>query len=114
MENRKIKINYQDSGVKTANSFGTFFFVIGVIAILVAIIGLIMYLSNIGSYYESYRETAAVGVALASSFFPIAIGSFAAGAICKTLSTIAMTSLYKRALLEDQYSFVDSFMKPTN
>jgi len=108
MEEQKtvIKVYYQGSGVKTLNGFGTFFFIIGSIAILVTVIGFIMYLANDMDYSRG-RENALIGISLASSFFPITIGSFAAGAICKGLSTIAKTALYKRRLFEEQYSFID-------
>lgn len=92
--------------MKTLYGFGTFFLLIGSIAMLVAVIGFIMYLSNLK--YSSSRENALIGLSLASAFFPIAIGSFAGGSICKGLSTIAETALYKKALLEEQYYFEES------
>jgi len=102
---KEIKVNYQESGVKTLNGFGKFFMIVGSISALVAVIGVIIYLSNLG--YYGNKEYALIGIALASSFFPISIGAFACGAICKGLSTIAKTALYKRALLEEEYSFVE-------
>ena len=101
---KKVKVDYQGSGVKTLNGFGTFFFVIASIAVLVAVICFIMYLAM---DYSSERANAMIGISLASSFFPIAIGAFAGGAICKGLSTIAKTALYKRILIEGQYRFVE-------
>jgi hypothetical protein len=103
---KKVKVDYQGSGVKTLNGFGTYFFVIASIAVLVAVIGFIMYLAN-DMDYSSERANAMIGISLASSFFPIAIGTFAGGAICKGLSTIAKTALYKRILIEGQYRFVE-------
>ena len=103
-QKKEITVNYENSGVKTLKGFGAFFYVIGTLAMLCAAIGFIMYLSHQG---YSYREEALIGISLAASFFPISIGSFAAGAICKGLSTIAKTALYKRLLLEEQYSFVE-------
>jgi len=102
---KEVRINYQGSGVKTLDSFGTFFFVIASISMLVALIGLIMYLANMDSY--SGADNAMIGISMASTLFPTAIGSFAGGAICKGLSTIAKTALLKRALLEKQYKFVE-------
>jgi len=101
-QKKEIKVNLKDSGVKTLNGFGTFFFVVAIIATFVTIIGLFMYLTM---DYESKRL---IGISLASSFFPIIIGSFAGGAICKGLSTIAKTALYKRILLEEQYHFKET------
>jgi len=106
MEKQKIKVNYWNSGVNTLYGFGKFFLIIGFIAMLVAIIGFIVYLTNFDSY--SGAENAIIGISLAASFFPISIGSFAAGAICKGLSTIAKTALYKRTLLEEQYYFEET------
>lgn len=103
---KKVKVDYQGSGVRTLNGFGTFFFVIASVAMLVAVIGFIMYLAN-DMDYSRERENAIIGLSLASSLFPIAIGSFAGGAICKGLSTITKTALYKRILIEEQYRFTD-------
>ena len=103
---KEIKINYKGSGVKTLDGFGTFFFVIASLAALVAVIGFIMYLAN-DMDSRSEMEYAMIGLSLASSFLPIAIGSVAGGAICQGLSTIAKTALYKRTLLEKQYQFVE-------
>ena len=102
----KVKISFEGSGVKTLNGFGTFFFIVASVAALVAVIGFIMYLAN-DMDYSSEMKNAMIGISLASSFFPISIGSFAGGAICKGLSTIAKTALYKRTLLEKQYQFVE-------
>jgi len=101
-EKEVINVSYKGSGVKTMAGFGTFLFVVGSVAMLVAIIGFFIYVANYDSYY---RDKAITGISLAASFFPIAIGSFAGGAICKGLSTIAKTALYKKTLLEKQYQF---------
>ena len=102
----KVNVSFEGSGVKTLNGFGTFFFIIASIATLVALIGFIMYLAN-DMDYRSEMENAMIGLSLASSFLSLAIGSFAGGAICKGLSTISKTALYKRTLLEKQYQFVE-------
>ena len=107
MEKQFIKVNYQGSGVKTLNGFGTFFLIIGYTAMPVAVVGFIIYLANLDSW--SGEKMAMTGLSIAYSFFSIAIGSFAAGAICKGLSTIAKTALYKRTLLEEQYNFQEQF-----
>jgi Na+/proline symporter len=104
-EKQKIVFSYENSGVKTLNGFGVFFFIIGAIAVLVALIGLIMYVMNSGDSYTDNKETAIIGISLASSFFPIAIGLLVSGAVCVGLSSIARTALYKRALLEEKYMF---------
>jgi len=111
-EKETIVINYQGSGVKTLNGFGTFLFVIASIAMLVAVIGFFMYLGNDMDSSKEMKD-ALTGLSMASSFFPIAIGSFAGGAICKGLSTIAKTALYKRTLLEKQYCFLISELGET-
>ncbi len=113
MENQKIKIDYQGSGVKTANGFSTFLFIISVIAIIVSLIGFTIYLDSTGSYYSYKEENAFIGIALTFSFVLISFGSFSLGIICKLMSTIAKTSLYKRALLEEQYCFEEN-TKNTN
>lgn len=102
---KEIKVDFSGSGVKTLEGFGKFFFFIASISIIVALVGLFMYLSNIESY--SGGDTAMKGISLASSFFPISIGSFACGAISLGLSTITKTALFKRHLLEKQYTFVE-------
>ncbi len=100
MEKREIKINYDGSGVKTLKTFGNTFFIVAVIALVVAVIGLFVYLGSDG--YESMA-----GISVAASFLPIAMGSFAGAAICLGLSTVAKTALYKRTLLEEQYNFTE-------
>lgn len=102
----KVVVSFEGSGVKTLNGFGTLFFIISSIATLVTVVGFMMYLAN-DMDYRSEMNNAMVGLSLASSFLPIAIGSFAGGAICKGLSAISKTALYKRTLLEKQYKFVD-------
>lgn len=96
---------YPYSGVKTGNWFGVFFMVIGVLAVITTAIGFIMYLIASGSRYG--EEDAILGLSLASTFFPISIGSFASSAICLCVSTIARTALYQRTLLEETYDFVE-------
>lgn len=102
----KVIVSFKGSGVKTLYGFGTFFFYIASIAALVTVIGFIMYLANdVDLSWE--MENAMIGLSLASSFLPIAIGSFASGAICNGLSSISKTALYKRTLLKKQYQFVE-------
>ncbi|MCL2597269.1 MAG: hypothetical protein FWD66_06375 [Paludibacter sp.] len=106
MEDRKtIYLDYSNSGVKTLNGFGIFFLVIGAISTMVTLVGFIMYLVNMDSW--SGKDNAMTGISLASLFFPIAISSFAFGTICKGLSTIAKTALYKRAALQEEYDFIE-------
>jgi hypothetical protein len=103
---KEVKVSFERSGVRTLNGFGTFFFIIASIAALVTIIGFIMYIAN-DMDYRFERDNAMLGLSLASSFLPIAIGSFAGGAICRGLSSISKTALYTRTLLEKQYQFVE-------
>jgi hypothetical protein len=106
MEKKKIKVSYEDSGVKTLNGFGVFFFVAGTIALVVAVIGGLVYLGSDG-------EPALGGASLAGALFPAGISLFAAGAVCTGLSSIARTALYKRMILEYQYDFVsESYYDP--
>jgi len=92
MEKQNVRISYSGSGVQTLNGFGTFFFIVAVISIIVAVI----------------LTVSIVGIGTAGIFITNAISSLAAGAICKGLSTIAKTALYKRMLLEKQYNFVET------
>jgi ABC-type antimicrobial peptide transport system permease subunit len=91
IEKQKVMINYKGSGVKTLSRFGVFFFIIGIIAAIIAAIGFLRYLTNADT---------STGLSLASSFFPTAIGLLASAAVCTGLSSIAKTALYKRILLE--------------
>jgi len=92
MEKQDVRINYSGSGVQTLDGFGTFFFIVAAISIIVAVISLMTI----------------IGIVSAGTFFSIAISSLASGAICKGLSTIAKTALYKRMLLEKRYNFVEA------
>jgi hypothetical protein len=103
MKTQELFVSYRGSGVKTLNGFGVFFFVIGSLALLTAIIGGTVYLVNIGSYYSS--DEALVGASLAGAFFPVSCVSLFAGAVCTGLSSIAKVALYKRIILEQQYFF---------
>lgn len=92
MEKQNVRISYSGSGVQTLSGFGTFFFIVAVISIIVAIVSF----------------ASIVGMGIAGLFITNAISSLAAGAICKGLSTVAQTALYKRMLLEKQYNFIES------
>ena len=92
MDKQNVRISYSGSGVQTLNGFGTFFFIVAAISIIVAVI----------------LTVSIVGIATAGIFITNAISSLAAGAICKGLSTVAKTALYKRMLLEKQYNFLES------
>lgn len=92
MEKQNVRISYSGSGVQTLSGFGTFFFIIAVISIIVA--------------FVSFASIVLMNYA--GIFITNAITSLAAGAICKGLSTVAKTALYKRMLLEKQYNFVES------
>jgi hypothetical protein len=103
-EKKVLVVNYQGSGVKTLNRFGVFFFVLGSIAMFVALIGGCIYLNNIGGY-GSDKKDALVGASLAGTFFSLGIYLLAAGAVCIGLSSIAKTALFKRVVLESEYEF---------
>ncbi|MDR2970349.1 MAG: hypothetical protein LBU83_00260 [Bacteroidales bacterium] len=96
---KEKEVKYAGSGVKTLYGFGIAFYIIASIAILITIIGIFTY------FLADYSKEQINGLSLASSFFPIAISSFAGGAICQGLSTIAKTALFKKTLLEEQYNF---------
>jgi hypothetical protein len=107
MDKQELKINYDGSGVKILYGFGVFFFIAGVIALLVAVIGWFSHLGNSGSSYSADEATALVGASLAGTFFPIGIALLFAGAVCIGLSSIVKTALYQRTVLESQYEFLD-------
>jgi len=109
MEKKKIQFSYASSGVNTLSGFGAFFIIIGFISLIVGIIGLIWYLSEIDSRGGSDVGTA---LALMSNSIYIALASFISGAICRGLSTIARTSLYQRYVLETEYEFDSSTQSP--
>jgi hypothetical protein len=92
MELKELIVNYKGSGVKTLKGFGVFFFVTGVIALLVALIGGIFYLN----------------ASLAGKFFPLGIILLFFSAVCVGLLSIAKMALYKRSILEEQYYILDS------
>jgi hypothetical protein len=94
---KEVKVNYKNSGVKTLRGIGKFFMVVGCIASAIAIISFVEFVVNDSDHYGS--------TGLVSTFFMLALFSFAAGAICLGLSGIAKTALYNRALLEQQYEF---------
>jgi hypothetical protein len=93
MEKQEIIVNYKRSGVKTLNGFGVLFFVIGSLALLIAIIGLVFPLYEI----------------LFTLFFLIGIVLFFFGAVCIGLSCIARVALCKRETLCQQYDFKEYF-----
>jgi hypothetical protein len=105
MEKKELIVSYEGSGVKTLSGFGVFFYLIGSLAFLTAIIGGGLYLQNIGSSYSSDQSEALLGVSLASTFFPLGLLLFFFGVVCTGLSSIAKTALYKRTILEQQYDF---------
>lgn len=99
MDKQKIYVYYKGSGVKTLEGFGTLFIVLGTIAATVIVICFFGYL--MGSYKGD-----TVG-ALMLNLLPTSVGLYAFGAICKGLSTIAKTAVFKRQVLEEQYDFLE-------
>lgn len=96
MDKKEVKVNYKGSGVNTLKETGTFLFVVAVISIIVAVIGLSISADDPGTGIPLF-------ITSISLFFVCLLG----GAICKGLSSIAMTALYKRAVLETEYYFID-------
>lgn len=96
MEKKEIKVYYSGSGVRTLKDTGTFLFVIAVISAIMALVGLII-----------SADDPEIGMSITTTsaylFFVCLIG----GAICKGLSSIAKTALYKRTILESEYYFID-------
>jgi hypothetical protein len=105
MEKQTVKVNFGNSGVNTLNRLGILFFVLGIVAGFVTISGFIIYLCELDSWD---KNDAIAGLALASYFLPITINLLIAGAICKGLSNISKTELYKRATLMQQYKFEET------
>ena len=107
MEKQKIKVNYSGSGIKTLSILGTFLLFIAVIYALIDV--LIFLCSGISIYkIEIFGEVVKTVINI-SLHFPIAI--FVAGVICKILSALLKSLLYKRALLEEQYDFYEEKRK---
>jgi hypothetical protein len=100
-EKKVLKFRYENSGVKTLSGFGKFFYVIGLIALFVALICGIVCL---GRYVLDSGDATSFGF-VAGVSFSIGITSFFTGIICAGLSNIAKTALYHRTVLESQYEF---------
>ncbi|WP_298649010.1 hypothetical protein [uncultured Proteiniphilum sp.] len=96
MEKKEIKVYYSGSGVQTLKGTGTFLFVLTFISAITALVGLVV--SAGGSEIGVSLTTTSVYL-----FFVCLIG----GSICKGLSSIAKTALYKRTILETEYYFID-------
>ena len=104
MEKQKIKVNYSGSGIKTLSGLGTFLLFIAVIYTAADV--LIFLDSDIGSIEKPERFGWVVKYVINISLhFPIVI--FVTGVICKILSALLKSPLYKRALLEEQYGFYE-------
>ncbi|HHV86242.1 MAG TPA: hypothetical protein GXX42_10600 [Petrimonas sp.] len=110
MEKIDIKVNYNGSGVKTLHKFGTLFILIGIVATILVVAALIMYSEEKSSYngYSSVRQEASVAVPFGIASMVLAICSYAFGAICLGLQSIARTSLYKKSILEQNYNFIEN------
>jgi hypothetical protein len=80
------------------------FFIVGVIALVIAAVGGIIYLSPDS---HSGGKSALLAASMAGKCFPLGFISLLAGAVCTGLSSIAKTALYKRAILEEQYRFIE-------
>ncbi|MDR2286499.1 MAG: hypothetical protein LBE04_03330 [Prevotellaceae bacterium] len=87
IEKQEVIVNYKGSGVKTLKGFGVLFFVLGSLALLVSIIGVI-------------------GMRILTEIFLISIILFFFGAVCTGLSCIALVVLCKREMLCQQYNFM--------
>lgn len=91
MERKEIKVNFEKSGVKTLSGFGSWFIILGSIAVFIFIVSLV----NPENAY------------LAVGSLCVSIGLFLGGAICKGLSGIARSALYQREVLRQEYIFYE-------
>ena len=97
MEKKVVKVDYRGSFVKTLSILGLSFFILGIISIIPTIVGFINYLKGNSSEYY---------INMADYFLTYTIVLITSGAICRGISTMAKTALYKRALLEQEYEFM--------
>jgi hypothetical protein len=108
-EKNILEINYEGSGVKTLSGFGTLFFVLAVISIIIAFLSLVLLLVGIESlnnmFYTIQWNAFFVSLLFASLFF--AIVQFFFGALCKGLSTIAKGTLYQMSVVEKTFYVQD-------
>jgi hypothetical protein len=103
MEKQKILINYKNSGVKTLNGFSFVFLIVGGV----------MVLNSLFQYFKYTSNDIDLDVPFYVSLFYIPISYFAISALLKVLSVMAKTSLYKRAVLEEEFDFEDITPKST-
>lgn len=95
MEKKKIKVNYTDSGVRTLAGFGTLLYVLATIMIVTVIV--VWFIAHKGATdVSNFPELATLIAGLIAIFM---------GALCRILSTIGRTALYRRTLLEKEYDF---------
>lgn len=93
MEKRNIKVDFWGSGINTLKGFGVTFYIIGALLPIVGIIGLA----------TSYDGDFIIILPLLLISMIICL---AFGAICFGLSGMAKTALYKKAIMEDDYEFI--------
>lgn len=91
----EVKVNYHRSGVKTLEGLAVFFMVI---AALFFVIAFIIFLITISSYLPG-------GVDIIISIIVSALFMLFASGVCYALSSIALTALYKRTLMEQNNTF---------
>ena len=90
-EKKPIVVDYHQSGVKTLYWFGRISIILSTIVLPISLL----------SIFGGGDEIAA-GIAIGSSISCIVIGG-----ISFALSSIAKTALFKRHLMENDYSFID-------
>jgi hypothetical protein len=103
MDKQKLFLNYKGSGVKTLNGFAMFFYVLSSLFLCVALIAIIGFISL---YSDPLKFLSAV---VSLMYLHLAIVSAIFGVIFTLLSSIAKLVLYKRAILENRYFFIDRF-----
>jgi hypothetical protein len=94
MEEKKVFVSYEGSGVKTLRGFGYMFIVLAAISALMLFVVLVLLAR--GSDYAALMAVYAIVGGLFSCVF---------GALLLGLSGIAKTALYQRTLLEEEHEF---------
>lgn len=92
---KEIEVCYKNSGVNLTKGFSIFFNVLGLLMFFAFIIFLLL----IASDYEEIYFT------LSILSFISTLSCLAIGAILESLSSIAKTALYQRAIMEQDYAF---------
>lgn len=94
-EKRKVKLNYNNSGVKTLNKLAVFFNVLAYINLFAGVICLVIALVDDDSF------TLGVVIYLLIGF----LSCLFIGTISQAISSISLTALCKRSLMEEEVDF---------